>query len=72
MYLDDVEGFAVGQDVDIVHDNEFFRASVRKGEFQHSGEYVVDFACEQGAEVVSRWKEAASMPPVFTPVLSGI
>ena len=47
LYLEDIEGFDVGQEVEIIYDNEFFRARVRHVEPQHDGDYIVGFDCER-------------------------
>jgi hypothetical protein len=47
VYVVDVEFFAVGQEVEIVYADEFFRARVRHVEPQEDGGYIVGFACER-------------------------
>ena len=50
LYLEDVESFDVGQEVEIIYDNEFFRARVRHIEPQQDGDYIVGFDCERAEQ----------------------
>lgn len=45
--LHDVEGFEVGQEVEILYSNDFFRARVRHIEPQDDDGFLVGFACER-------------------------
>lgn len=47
LYLEDIERFDVDQDVEIIYDNEFFRARVCHVEAQHDGGYLVGFDCNR-------------------------
>jgi len=45
LYLEDVRSYDVGQEVEIIYDNEFFRARVSHVEPQDVGGYIVGFSC---------------------------
>jgi len=45
--LEDIAGFAVGQEFDLVYAGESMRGHVRHVE-PHDGEYIVGFECERG------------------------
>lgn len=47
LYLDDVTGLEVGQEVDVVYAGEFMRGRVRHVE-PCDGEYLVGLECERG------------------------
>jgi len=47
LYFDDVDGFEVGREVEIVYSNDFFRAQVRHVQAQDDGEFIVGFSCER-------------------------
>ena len=47
VYLDDITGFDIGREVNLVYAGEFMRAYVRHVE-PRDGEYVVGFECERG------------------------
>jgi len=49
LYMEDVACFDIGQDVEIIYDNEFFRARVRHIEPQQHGDFIVGFDCERAA-----------------------
>ncbi len=45
--LEDGESFHVGEEVEIIYDNEFFRARVRHVELQDEGDYIIGFDCQR-------------------------
>jgi len=47
LYLDDIESLDVEQDVEIIYDNEFFRAHVCHVAAQQDGGYLVGFDCDR-------------------------
>jgi hypothetical protein len=47
LYLDDIRSFGVGQQVEIIYDNEFFCARVSRVDRYREGGYIVGFSCER-------------------------
>jgi len=47
VYLEDVEFFVVGREVEVVYAGEFLRATVSHVESNEDGGYTVGFACER-------------------------
>jgi len=48
LYQDDIEGCHVGDEVEMIYENQFFRARVRHVEPQdEDGQYIVGFECER-------------------------
>ena len=51
LYLEDVRSYDVGQEVEIIYDNEFFRARVSHVDPYHDGGYLVGFSCARESEL---------------------
>ena len=62
LYLDDIWSFDIGQEVEIIYDNDFFRASVSHVGPHREGGYIVGFSCERESGFGGCSKEAAGLP----------
>jgi hypothetical protein len=66
LYLEDIQCFDVGQEVEVIYDSEFFQARVSHIEPHQKGGYIVGFSCKRESVLEASTKEAASIADAMT------